>query len=50
MMQDKVGIVRDEDEMQAALDRLESALGTRGTGRRGLAIASSIPAGTPRSI
>ena len=34
MMQDKVGIVRREDEMQAAL-KVQRALGTRGSGRRG---------------
>ena len=50
MMQDNVGIVRREDEMQAALEGLNALWERARTGRRRPAIANSIPAGTPRSI
>ena len=50
IMQHNVGIVRDESEMQAALEHLKMFWERAGTGRRRPATAISIPAGTPRSI
>ena len=47
-MQDKVGIVRREDEMREALAGL-SALWERALGSAWMEIASSILAGTPPS-
>ena len=49
MMQDLVGIVRSEDEMQQALEGIEELQGARGEGRASTATASTTPAGTPRS-
>jgi succinate dehydrogenase / fumarate reductase flavoprotein subunit len=49
MMQDLVGIVRREDEMQRALDGLQK-LGQRAAGAASTATSNTIPAGTPRSI
>ena len=50
MMQDLVGIVRLEDEMQRALDGLRNAEGTRASRPASPAIASTTPAGTRRWI
>ena len=50
MMQDLVGIVRREDEMERALDRLAELKRTGAKGRRCRAIANTIRAGTRRSI
>ena len=49
MMQDLVGIVRTEDEMQQALDEIGELRARAGERRRAPAIASTTPAGTPRS-
>ena len=49
MMQDLVGIVRDEDEMQQALDGIERAARARAGRSASTATASTTPAGTPRS-
>jgi succinate dehydrogenase / fumarate reductase flavoprotein subunit len=48
MMQDLVGIVRREDEMQRALDGLASCA-TAPAARRCPATVNTTPAGTPRS-
>ena len=51
MMQDNVGIVRDEDEMRARARRHLKAFWERArTASASPAIANTIPAGTPRSI
>ena len=50
MMQDLVGIVRNEPEMQRALDGLGAAARARATASASAAIASTTRAGTPRSI
>ena len=49
MMQDKVGIVRRESEMQAAL-KGSTLFGNGRLASEWMDIANSIPAGTPRSI
>ena len=49
MMQDLVGIVRTESEMQQALEAIGGAAGARRARRRRPATASTTPAGTPRS-
>ena len=48
MMQDLVGIVRKEDEMQRALDGLEKLRDRAAQGAGRPATASTTPAGTPR--
>ena len=50
MMQDLVGIVRNEDEMQQALEELGRLRERAQRGSASAAIASTTPAGTPRSI
>ena len=49
MMQDLVGIVRNEAEMQRALDGLGDAARARERASASAATASTTPAGTPRS-
>ena len=49
MMQDLVGIVRNEDEMQRALEGL-GPLRERAHRSASAGIASTTPAGIPRSI
>ena len=49
MMQDLVGIVRKEDEMQRALDGLEKLRARAAKVQGDRATASTTPAGTPRS-
>ena len=50
MMQDLVGIVRDEDEMQRALAGLEALEAARRAASASPATASTTPAGTRRWI
>ena len=50
MMQDLVGIVRDEDEMQQALTGLGALKERAGDGSASPATASTTPAGTRRRI
>ena len=50
MMQDLVGIVRNEAEMQRALEGLGDAARARAAASASAAIASTTRAGTPRSI
>ena len=50
MMQDLVGIVRQEEEMEQALESIEELESAQRTRRRRAAIANTIPAGTRRSI
>ena len=49
-MQDLVGIVRRQEEMEKALEEIEAAEAARGKGRHHREIASTTPAGTRRSI
>ena len=49
-MQDLVGIVRREDEMERALDGIAETEGARRPRSASPAIANTIPAGIPRSI
>ena len=49
-MQDLVGIVRMESEMQQALEKIDDAAGARREGRDHRQSSSTTPAGTRRSI
>ena len=50
MMQDLVGIVRTEEEMQKALDEIDELQAARRARSASAATANTTPAGTPRSI